>query len=320
MAEPDERARDRFITRRGAALDATPWFDRGRELQAHLARLHARLRALPEVEERGDARRWHLFAARDPDAWFGGPTTIAFADRDRRDPAALDALAEAWRRPGLHHGEDLWLEVDPRDEALLAVLMLSGLRVDSVITAGSVAEAFAAIGPPGAEPEDGGARLEPLEAADIADVVELHRRTFSDNPEWCWFGAAPAHLARLGETLEAWTGAAAPSDAHWVFRGPDGRALGHVDVSIGDEPGWGRAAGIGIVLAPGLRGRGLLRVAWRRCLVVAREGGARVWKGGSSQPAVLSLGARLGRRWHQIGLRAGVDDGRSEALLRLRPR
>jgi len=291
-----------FIPRRLAALTASPLFRFGPPAELRLRALWRRLMAL-ESEARGPASgAWHLVAALDPSPWFGESTTIVFADRDRADPQALADLVSALRGPGLHRRPDTWLEIDPRDEGLLAALLADGWWIDSVISVGGI---DAALRRRDHLATDGGADVvafEPLEAVDLDAVVALQGRTFQAEPWWCWFGAYPDHLTGVAEDIAAWVDGARPDSRHWVLR--KGEAIvGHLSLDVSDEPFWGRAAGVGIVLAPELRGRGYLKRAYGLVLEVSQELGARVWKGGTAQPAVMSLSRRLGRVWHQIGLR-----------------
>jgi|GEM_PF-1892241 len=297
----------RFITRRLEALSATPCFQATGPSSTILS---ARWRGLQKhrfVSQGGADSSWQLVTAHDRAPWFGSPTTLVFADRDRTDPRALAALTAALAADGDHLAPDVWLEIDPRDDGLLIALLGLGWHVDSVISAGSLALARermdAVLGPT----PPGGDAWRLLGPADVAPVAQLYATTFRANPEFCWFGAYPDHVAHVRDGLTAWTETMSTAEAHWVVDGPSGIA-GHVSVDMADEPFWGRAAGVGIVLAPEADGKGLLKAAYRRAIVVARGEGANVWKGGTSQPAVMALGARLGRVWHQIGLRRSGKD------------
>jgi GNAT superfamily N-acetyltransferase len=244
--------------------------------------------------------RAQLFAFADPSTWFGGPCVIAVADRHpaHGDPETLAFLADALTASPLMAGDDVLLEIAADDPALLALALERGLGIDSVIQVGHPARARARLGPTPPLPAD--LSLRPLERHHVEAVIALHRETFAAQPEYCWFGAWPAHLEGLAAALGK-----APAGHAVLVSGS--RVLGHIGVDIeADDPFWGSVGGLELVLAPELRGRGLLRTLYAELLDGLVSAGCEVMKGGTSQPAVLHLGQVLGRPWHALNLRRGV--------------
>jgi GNAT superfamily N-acetyltransferase len=302
---PPEHAKKRFIARRIAASTASGLLDPSDPaLVMRFGALWERGAKLG-LEIAGDDvdDTWQLVAFHDPAPWFGGGATIVFADRERCSKSALEALVEAIARAGLHQRADVWLEIDPRDAALRRRLADFGLGVDTVISVGAIDVARrAAPDVLGRAGWPDGLSARPLRRNDIEAVVELHRETFTREPEWCWFGAMPLHLQVLAESLEGACASRDRSGWHQVLE-VDGRIVGHIDVDDEVQPGFGRSAGVGLILAAAWRGRGLLKPIWRSVIDTCHQRGIRYWRGGTSQPAVLATGARLGRSWHQLGMR-----------------
>lgn len=279
-----------FVERRLNTLRRTPGFVDG----------HGATRKLEATWDRGAALGLRggvagpsqLVFFHDPMAWFGGPVTLGWLDGPVGAPLEpLAALIDA------HHdalGPDSLIECPTDDRPLIEMMIARGFGIDSVIQVGDARHAARVIGagplPPG---------VEPLGDEHIAGVIALHREVFSAEPEWCWFGAAPAHLQRMAEDL------ARASEGHFVLV-EDGAVVGHIGAELRADDFWGPTGGLELVLARRLRGRGLARSLYRVALrsLVAR--GARTIKGGTSQPAVLALGRALGRSWHAFNLRRGV--------------
>jgi hypothetical protein len=316
---PDATTREDVVSTRGRPLQALPspdaWLARERfkrlrgetlrgQLGASNPRAGATLEALwRRLEQLGGevsgGELWQLVGAHDPAPWFGAPLTLVFADRERSREEALAPLLNALGGPGLHARGDALVEVDARDTELLEGLGALGWQVAHVVTVGEVAEATRLLGIP-----SGGALDDtPIRRCEIEAVLALHAAVFSEDARWCWFGAAQGHLERLRRELELAVAQRAPEARHRVLRGVDGEVAGHLGVELSESPFLGLAVDVSLVLAPSLRGRGVLRSAWRLALEDAVGWGARCWKGGTMQPSVLSLGSRLGRRWARVGLR-----------------
>jgi hypothetical protein len=296
----------RFVALRGEVMRGALGAD-GPRGEAHLLGFWRHMRGLGAEVAGGPA--WQRVAAHDPTPWFGAPLTLVFADRRAGDEEALGALLGAMAAPGLHLRDDAMVEVDARDVPLLEGLGSQGWRVAHIVTAGRVEAAVGALA--------AGGPWERMRPEDRAPVVELHASVFQEDARWCWFAGFQGYREELAASLArevpargAASGHGGPDGAHTaslarhrVVRDALGAPVGHLSVEGREDPHLGRTVDVGVVLAPGLRGRGLLRAAWGCALADAEAWGARVWKGGTMQPAVLGLGARLGRRWVRVGLR-----------------
>lgn len=289
-----------FIALRLASLAATPGFVGGQAARERLCAYPGRAGAVHRVVRRHGRAIGQLYFVRDPDAWFGGPIVLGWVDRDPSDERALDALLAAVDAHADALDGTTLIEIRVDDGPLLAGLRARGFGLDSVIQLGDPKVALTALGdddqPLGAR----GLALAPLRNAHVPAVVELHRAAFSAEPAFCWFGAFPSHLERMTRSLLH------DPRGHFALVDQAGRVLGHLGAELADTPYWGPTGGLELVLAPEVRGQGLTRSLYRAALrsLVAR--GARVMKGGTSQPAILSLGRRMRRPWHAFNLRRGA--------------
>ncbi|MCB9531901.1 MAG: hypothetical protein H6700_09060, partial [Myxococcales bacterium] len=239
----------------------------------------------------------------DERSWFGEPVTRVWLDAAPEDVDALGWLVD--ELPGVFRraGPTLFCMLEAAHVApLLDTALASGGAVDSVMLVGRTRDARAGLGR-----VDVAARLAAADVtlrravgADVAAISELDRAAFSANPEYCWFGANPDFLVGQRAALEAAVGAGAPP---WVLeRG--GRVLGWFQASVSSNPEWPAHAGMGVVLAPELRRRGLLRVAYAVMLEQLDTAGVEWFRGGTSQPAVMKLGLEMGRRLCGVHIRA----------------
>jgi GNAT superfamily N-acetyltransferase len=137
-----------------------------------------------------------------------------------------------------------------------------------------------------------GVEMVPLTADRVDEAIGLTRAIFLAHPEHCWFGATESHLARMRGMLVADVARAEHLQRALVR---DGRLLGHVSASVRDDAFFGPVAGMSLALAPELRSRGIARSLYRRLLEGMIERGARIFRGGTSQPAVIRIGAEMGR-------------------------
>lgn len=294
---------DTFVALRLASLSASPGFLGGRGVRDRLVAHHGRDAAVHRVVHDGRRALGQLFFVRDPDAWFGGPVVIAWIDRDPAVDHALAPLLELVDAHAAALDDTALIEIRVDDGPLLAGLLARGFGVDSVIQLGDPRVALPALGPPpDTDPLAArGLALRPLALTRVPEVVALHRAVFSAEPAWCWFGAFPSHLLRMADNL-----ARDPRGHFALVDTRTGEVVGHVGAELADTPEWGSTGGLELVLAPALRHQGLARPLYRAALrsLVAR--GARVMKGGTSQPAVMALGRRMQRPWHSFNLRRGA--------------
>ncbi|MEQ8722187.1 MAG: hypothetical protein RID81_12950 [Sandaracinaceae bacterium] len=227
------------------------------------------------------------------DAWVGEPVSQVAMDLESAPEHFRAATLDA-ELPRME--ADLDLMLDAHHRATLEALLARGLGVDSIQLLGEPTRARAKLE---ARPLPPGITVTPLEARDVEATLALHRETFAREPVYCWFGANPGFLASFEERLRS------DREGHFVVR-RDGAFAGHVSAAVKESPFWGRAAGMDLVLAPALRGRGLLRGLYASLLDSMIEAEARVFKGGTSQPPVLRLAREMDRTLFAIHLRRGA--------------
>ncbi len=140
---------------------------------------------------------------------------------------------------------------------------------------------------------DADVTLRSARPADVAEMVELNRVIFTEQPEHCWFGAHPAYLTALHASLAELS--------HDEQTGPriferDGEIIGWYSHEPSADSQWGPSGGMGILFGPAASGRGLLRVVYLDVAKRLLAAGTPWFRGGTSQPAVLHLGSVHGRR------------------------
>ncbi len=291
-----------FVDLRMAALGATPGFVGAAAARERLAQMYQRAGQLERVHHvvrvAGRAVGQVVFF-RDPEAWFGGPVVPCWIDRLDPD-AAVEPLLEVLDHHAL--GPAALIEIGVHDAPLLSGLEARGFGIDSVVQVGDPQVALRHLRPAQASID-----VVPLAPEHVAAVVALHREVFTAEPQWCWFGAYPAHLDRLAEALRR-----TPA-GQFVVR-EAGRVVGHLGAEVDDNPYWGRVGGLELVLAPALRGRGLGRALYRVALQSLVQRAATVMKGGTSQPGVMALGREMQRPWHAFNMRPNTPFARAHFL------
>ncbi|MCA9538278.1 MAG: GNAT family N-acetyltransferase, partial [Myxococcales bacterium] len=143
--------------------------------------------------------------------------------------------------------------------------------------------------------------FQPLTEAFIDPVIALKHRIFAAHPEYCWFGADPRFLAREAAGMRAELAAGRCFD-EIILR--EGRLVGFIGLGIQHGNAfWGSTGGLDLVLDPEIQGQGVVKTAYRRVLERLVAEGVAVFKGGTSQPAVLALGRRMGRVMASVNVR-----------------
>lgn len=212
--------------------------------------------------------------------------------------------------------DDIECVVPATDAWTRGRLLRAGLGISTVMMAGRVETARLALAEgvnPPLRPEDLGLRVEPMVPSQADEVVELLRRVFTEEPDYAWFMAGDAWLARRREQF-----AAGGQDRLSLCLRRGDRLLGLIEAGLNlSDPHHGSAVGVGLVLDPSLRGQGLARYAYERVIDLAAEGGAEWIKGSTARPAVLHLAARLGRQPVSVFMRRRprFDDGRFDGVL-----
>lgn len=232
----------------------------------------------------------------EPESWYGAPVQRCLVDYELDDAEAREWLLDALSARAPELGGDFDLALDAHYAPALDRLLGMGFHVDSVTLLGDPARSLAHLvgryDPP-RRLTHLGLQIEPMRTQAQADaVLELKRTTFAREPQFCWFGANEAYLDAERRALEQ---PAEPGTVRWVVT--DGaRVLGFVGSDLQpDNALWGRCAGVDLVLAPEIRRRGIVKTAYRRLLEHWLAHEVDVFKGGTSQPAVLGLGALMDR-------------------------
>lgn len=296
-----------FVAQRRATLARVPCFRDGPAAAARLGSLYRRGLATGALVHE-HAPGWQFVVFREPEVWYGGAATIAFVDRDRQAARALTELAFALRAHAKALDDSTLLEMTADDPDLREVVAAeTGLGVDSVFQVGAADVALRGVRD-AAWPEAAaglGVAIREARVADVDAIVALAREAFTAEPAYCWFGAYPHHLANVRRGLEQ--ALAGREGVHLVVEGADRSVLGHVGADIDAHAFWGRSAGLDVVLAPALRGRGLLKVLYREVLArLVHVHQVATLRGGTAQPGVLALGRRMGRAWGALHLRRNV--------------
>lgn len=308
-SEAADLAAIRIATRRAAL----PWLDAHEVERATVAAVSngidaARRRGAHSTLHRDGRAVAAVTWYDDPAPWFGAPSARVTVDAG---PGDADALAWAAERLGValsSVGPAVYYPMEAAHaSALMPAVLRAGLGVDSLGLIGRCDEGLAALGSFEVERalERAGATLRAASAEDVDAIIALNRSVFAREPEYCWFGASPTYLESLRSELESAVGAVDPPyvlcDAEGMF--------GWFRASLSRGGEWGAGGSLGIALERRGRGLGLMRLFYAVALRDLRAAGATTYRGGTSQPPVLSLGRKLGQRLAQIHVRAASGFG-----------
>lgn len=229
-------------------------------------------------------------------------------DYDPRDGDAGEWAAKEVSRQAERAGADLDYMIETahlRD--VLPPLLALGLGVSARLSMGRTDDALRVLADvdPVRRARAQGLGLRSAVIADVEEMVELNRSVFAASPEHCWFGASETYNRRLRAELEGlWDGPAPPR----VFVRGD-RVVGWYSFAPAEDVQWGPSGGMGIVLGPDARGRGLLRAIYADTARRLDALGVPAFRGGTSQPAVLHLSRLLGRRTIGVHVRGAHSFG-----------
>ncbi len=260
----------------------------------------------------GDRLRAGLFHTFQSAGWHGAPAQLVVAEVAVGDPEATTWLLSQFKRRADAFGRDVELDVIGYQPRLWDGLLALGFGVEAVTLVGQPAvalERLLAACNPSQDPGPG-LRLEPVHTQNQVDaIVALRKRIFSAAPQYCWFGSNPSYLA--GEHVGLLKRLETQDRLSKVLLNTQDQVVGYFATDVEDSPHWGRSSGMDLLIAPEYQGRGLIKVAYRVLLEALVEVGSRVFKGGTSQPAVLSLGQLMGRQLHEVTFRKNTHFSRA---------
>jgi len=222
----------------------------------------------------------------------GVGTTHLLMHRRRADPEALawvvshlpDVLADARHTPSV---------MLPADELDLRLhLLRAGLRIQHVTQVGRVDEALGRLRAAAFEPLPEGLRWVDMAPEHADAVADLKVEAFSDG-RFAFFGAG----AGFRQQARAAVLSPRPFSGRRQVLEDDQGAAGLVELHhrLDDAHNTGGSAGVDIVLAPRLRGRGLTWPIYRYLLQSLQSDGIAWLKGATAQPAIMRVGRQLGR-------------------------
>lgn len=134
---------------------------------------------------------------------------------------------------------------------------------------------------------------------EVKAILKLKKDYFTQHPEFCWFGADERHLKKcqddLADTIRKTKRGKKPNTYAWVIY-REGELLGYFSFQVQvDHPLWGHYAGLDILLHPRIQKKGVVKTIYRIMLESMILQGIQVYKGGTSQPAVMGLGRLMQR-------------------------
>lgn len=242
----------------------------------------------------------------ESESWYQAPCQVGALDLRLDDPDAWAWVGARFAQWGDELGDAFDLTLDAAYAPLLDTLRPLGFGVDSVQLVGAPELGLARLEPTVEDPEPwrrhGLSRVE-LAPEHVAEVVALKTAVFRDQPQYCWFYSNPGFADVDAASIRDGIGRA-PA---YVLVDGGGAVRAYFGASIdADNAFWGVVAGMDLAFGPNVRGRGLLRAAYRVLLsdLVAR--GVRVFKGGTSQAPVMHVGRELGRDVLAWTVRRGV--------------
>lgn len=223
-------------------------------------------------------------------------------------PDALDWARSTLRRldsEGLP--PHLSLSLNATDRALLSTAHALGLRPAKLELMGPTQRALAHLEGHTTDPARHGVRFSPAKVSDAPAIHALMRDFFLKRPELGWGGAPASDALQAKLDAAAIEGItrriSADTDADFIVTRGDALLGAFNFQPRHDHPAFGSFAGVNIVLLPEIQGLGLGKAAY---LCIARHLKARGVErllGQTSNPAVIHLGLKMGRRLRRIILR-----------------
>ncbi len=237
---------------------------------------------------------------RDHDPGLGVPT--ARMSCDWSDVAGRDWVFDMLRaHPEATSGAVL-VTVDAHRPELRDLLLTLGLGIDSLSLTGRTQDGLAALArPPVTLPS--GIDIRPLLPDDVEPFLDLQEQVFCAEPEYCWFGGTPEFRQTTRHSLLK--GREGRTVHRWAITDEQGLA-GVFSCDHSDNPMWGPMGGLYFCFHPRIRGKGLTHHAYRWQLQAMRADGVPLYRGSTSQPPIMAMARKLGRRLTAWNMRRGT--------------
>lgn len=129
---------------------------------------------------------------------------------------------------------------------------------------------------------------------DLLGCMMLFKSFFSKHPEYCFFATDPAYLKAYENEL--FKHMKSKRSTFFVLKNKNKKVKGYFGTGIHKDDLFGKSAGVELVFSESIQNRGLASFAYRVLLAEMIHQKVNIFKGGTSQPAVLKLGRRM-KRW-----------------------
>ena len=236
-------------------------------------------------------------------SWYGPPIQTCTLDFDWKEQSAISWVTQKlfYLQSELHGDCELMLSA--HYASILGVALNVGFKIDSVLLLGHPQTSLQHLIEDKAPSDHLGfmnLSIYPLNSQkEIRAIVKLKKNYFTDHPEFCWFGADERHLHKCQQDLshalrQSKRGQTSDLYAWVIYR--EQEVLGYFSFQTqSDHPLWGHYAGLDIVLHPRIQKRGVVKTIYRLMLEQMIIQGVQIYKGGTSQPAVMGLGRLMQR-------------------------
>jgi hypothetical protein len=237
------------------------------------------------------------------ESWYGPAIQNCVLDYDWKDQSALLWMSHQLLEAQAHLGDRCEFMIGARYAPILGVLLSLGFGIDSVVLLGHPKEALQQLNLTYAPTHHLGylnLGIQPLQFRhEIEQIIQLKQNYFSRHPEFCWFGAHERHLSRhkeeLIQALRVIKQGGVPKTHIWVLV-REGQLMGAFSYSEEERhPLWGHSAGLDIIFDPRIQHKGVVKTAYKIMLESMVHRKIEVFKGGTSQIAVMTLGKAMKR-------------------------
>ena len=252
---------------------------------------------------RDDRLKGYLMHWDQQESWYGPPIQNCVLDFDWKDPSAVLWATQKLLEIQPYLGPHCELMLNARYASILGVSLGAGLHIDSVVLLGNPKESLKQLKLNCAPPEHLGymnLEIQPMmNRREVEWAVKLKRQYFTSNPQYCWFGAHEVHLQQYKKELVDAVrcrrkGQKGSAQAWAIYR--EDTFLGAFSFTEEENhPLWGHFAGVDIMLHPRIQKKGVVKTVYRIMLESMVENNVSVYKGGTSQPAVMGLGSMMKR-------------------------